>query len=147
MFPKLRWRHCHLSLLFWWASLYTFLFQRKIFLIYPSFMMTSSNGHFSALLTLCARSSPVTGEFPPQKPVTRNFDVFFDLRLNKLLSTQSRHRWFETPWRALWRHCNVELTNTVLSGYKYSRSSIQQPVAPQGYGSELRFITVGYQLF
>ena len=35
---------------------------------------------FSALLALCARNSPVTGEFPSQRPVTRSFDVFFDLR-------------------------------------------------------------------
>ena len=34
-------------------------------------------------------------------------DVFFDLRLNKRLSTQSRRRWFETPLRLFWRHCNV----------------------------------------
>ena len=34
---------------------------------------------FSALLALCARNSPVTGEFPAQRPVTRSFDVFFDL--------------------------------------------------------------------
>ena len=39
--------------------------------------------------------------------VTRSFDVFFDLRLNKRLSKQSRRRWFETPSRSLWRHCNV----------------------------------------
>ena len=38
---------------------------------------------FSALLVLCAGNSPVTGEFPSQRPVTRSFDVFFDLRLNK----------------------------------------------------------------
>ena len=36
---------------------------------------------FSALLALCAGNSPVTGEFPSQRPVTRSFDVFFDLRL------------------------------------------------------------------
>ena len=36
---------------------------------------------FSALLALCAGNSPVTGEFPAQRPVTRSFDVFFDLRL------------------------------------------------------------------
>ena len=29
------------------------------------------------------RGSPVNGEFPAQRTVTRNFDVFFDLRLNK----------------------------------------------------------------
>ena len=44
---------------------------------------------FSALLALCAWNSPVTGEFHTQRPVTRSFDVFFDLRLNKLLSKQS----------------------------------------------------------
>ena len=36
---------------------------------------------FSALLAICARNSPVTGEFPAQRPVTRSFDVFFDLRV------------------------------------------------------------------
>ena len=41
---------------------------------------------FSALLAICAGNSPVTGEFPAQRPVTRSFDVFFDLRLNKRLS-------------------------------------------------------------
>ena len=39
--------------------------------------------HEPALLALCAGSSPVTGEFPAQRPVTRSFDIFFDLRLNK----------------------------------------------------------------
>ena len=33
----------------------------------------------SALLTVCAGNSPATGEFPVQRPVTRSFDVFFDL--------------------------------------------------------------------
>ena len=32
-------------------------------------MMTSSNGKFSALLTLGAENSPVTGEFPSQRPL------------------------------------------------------------------------------
>ena len=44
--------------------------------------MTSSNGNISALLVLCAGNSPVPGEFPTQRPVTRSLDVFFDLRLN-----------------------------------------------------------------
>ena len=34
----------------------------------------------SALLYLCAGNWLVTGEFPSQKPVTRSFDAFFDLR-------------------------------------------------------------------
>ena len=37
--------------------------------------MTWSNGNISALLSLCARNSPVTGEFPSQGPVTRSFVV------------------------------------------------------------------------
>ena len=36
---------------------------------------------FSSLLAICAGNSPVPGEFPAQRPVTRSFDVFFDLRL------------------------------------------------------------------
>ena len=36
----------------------------------------------SALLAICAGNSPVTGEFPAQRPVTQSFDVFFDLCLN-----------------------------------------------------------------
>ena len=44
---------------------------------------------FSVLLAICAGNSPVTGEFPAQMPVTRSFDVFFDLRLKKRLSKQS----------------------------------------------------------
>ena len=32
---------------------------------------------FSALLAICAGNSPVPGEFPTQRPVTRSFDVFF----------------------------------------------------------------------
>ena len=30
----------------------------------------------SALLAICAGNSPVPGEFPSQRPVTRSFDVF-----------------------------------------------------------------------
>ena len=47
------------------------------------------------------------GEFPTQRPVTRSFDVFFDLRLNKRLSTQSWGWWFETLSRPLWHYRNV----------------------------------------
>ena len=38
---------------------------------------------FSALLALCAGNSPVAGEFPSKRPVTRSCGVFFDLRVNK----------------------------------------------------------------
>ena len=52
---------------------------------------------FSALLALCAGNLSVIGEFPAQRSVMQSF-VFFNLRLNKLLSKQSlagdlrRHR-------------------------------------------------------
>ena len=62
---------------------------------------------FSALLAPCAGNSPVPGEFPAQRPVTRSFDIFFDLRLNKRLGKQSRGWWFEIPRWSLWRHSNV----------------------------------------
>ena len=61
---------------------------------------------FPVWLALCAGNSPVTGEFTPQRPMTRSFDVFFDLRLNKRLYTQPWGWWFETSSRSLWRHCN-----------------------------------------
>ena len=61
---------------------------------------------FSALLAICAGYSLVPGEFTAQRPVTRSFDVFFDLRLNNRLSKQSWGWWFETLSHPLWRHCN-----------------------------------------
>ena len=47
-----------------------------------------------------------TGEFPSQRPVTRSFDDFYDLWLNKQLSKQSWRQWFETPSCWLWCHCS-----------------------------------------
>ena len=62
---------------------------------------------FSALLAFCAGNSPVPDEFPAQRPVTRSFDVFFDLRPNKRLSKQWWGWWSETPSSSLWRHRDV----------------------------------------
>ena len=55
-------------------------------------------GTFSELLALCEGNPPITGGFPSQRLVTRSFDVFFDLRLNKRLS-----KTIETPvvWDAI----------------------------------------------
>ena len=44
---------------------------------------------FSALLAICAGSSPATDEVPAQRPMTRSFGDFFDLLLNIRLSKQS----------------------------------------------------------
>ena len=75
----------------------------------PNIMMTSSNGNIFALLAICAGNSPVSREFPAQRPVTRSFDVFFDLRPNKRLSKHGWGWWFETPSWSLWRQCNDSL--------------------------------------
>ena len=79
---------------------------------------------FSALLALCEGNSPVTGEFPSQKPVSRSFDVFFDLHLNKRLNKQPRRRWFETPLCSLWRHCNASHTTSTGSAYDIAVSML-----------------------
>ena len=70
-------------------------------------MITSSNGNIFRVTGPLCGDSPVTGEFPSQRPMTRSFDVFFDLRLNKQLRKQSWGWWFETPSSSLWRHCNA----------------------------------------
>ena len=62
---------------------------------------------FLALLAIFAGNSPVPGEFPAQRQVTRSFNVFFDQRPNKQLSKQWWGWWFETPSSPLWRHWNV----------------------------------------
>ena len=47
----------------------------------------------------------VRGKFPTQRPVTRRFDVSFDLGLNKQLRKRPWGWWFERPSWSLWRHC------------------------------------------
>ena len=84
---------------------------------------------FSALLAICAGNSPVSGEFPAQRPVTGSFDVFFDLHPNKRLSKQWWGWWFETPSCPLWRHRNVysrmQQTCCLISIVIYGRLALQ----------------------
>ena len=87
-------------------------------------MMTSSNGNIFRVTGLFC------GELPAQRPVTRSFDVYFDLRLNKRLSKQSRGWWFETLSGPLGRHYNVKHIYTKTSYYiclwcwKYIQNSL-----------------------
>ena len=68
--------------------------------------MSSNRNIFRAIGHLCREfTGPL--DFPTQRPVTRRFDVFFDLRPNKRLSKHWWGWWFETPSRSLWCHCNV----------------------------------------
>ena len=60
---------------------------------------------FSELLAIYAGNSPITSEFPAQRPVTRSFDIFFDLRLNKWLSRA--HNYEAGNLRRHRAHCDV----------------------------------------
>ena len=64
-------------------------------------MMILSNGNIFHV------TDPLWGGSPSQRPVTWNFDVFFDLHLKKKkqLSKQTRCRWLEMPSHSLWCHC------------------------------------------
>ena len=64
-------------------------------------MITSSNRNiFRVTGPLSPVNSPHKGQW------RRALIFFFDLGLIKHLSKQSRRRWFETPSRSSWRHCN-----------------------------------------
>ena len=91
--------------------------------------MTSSNGNiFRVTGHLCGEFTG-PGEFHSQTPVTRSFNVFFDLCLNKRLSKQSWGWWFETLPCPIWRHCNAFLVlklkysgrNLVLTLFRINR--------------------------
>ena len=92
------------------------------------YMMTSSNGYiFRVTGHLCGEFTG-PGELPAQRPVTRSFDVFFDLRPNKWLSKQWWSWWFETPSSSLWRHCNdVRITDSQLSALMIHRCIWEGP--------------------
>ena len=66
---------------------------------------------FSVSLAIFAGISSVPCEFPTQRPVTRSFDVYFDLRLNKRLCKQWWGWWFETLLCPLWRHSNDDVSD------------------------------------
>ena len=71
--------------------------------------MTSSKGNiFRVTGTLCGEFTG-PGEFPTQRPVTRSFDVYLNLRPDKRLCKQPWGWWFETPSWSLWRQCNGKL--------------------------------------
>ena len=92
-------------------------------------MMTSSNGSISRVMALCAGNSPVTGEFPSQRPVTRSVDVFCDLPLNKRLRWR---QWFETTLLSSWRHCDVDVAISTLVAVFVAREWLQIRRKPQG---------------
>ena len=72
-------------------------------------LMTSSNGNIFRVTGLLYGEFTGDRWIPTQRPVTRSFNVFFDLHLKQQLSKQRRRRWFETPSLSLWRHCNADM--------------------------------------
>ena len=76
--------------------------------------MMSSNGNIFHITGLCEGNLLVTSGSPSQRPVTRNFDVFFDLHLNKQLSKQSRHWRVKMPSCSLWCHCNANKHQAII---------------------------------
>ena len=59
--------------------------------------------------------------------MTWSFDVFCDLNLNKRMSKQSRSRWFETPSRSLWRHCNALSSHGIIICGYLTHKTINKP--------------------
>ena len=98
----------------------------------------------SSLLALCEGNPLVNGGFPSQRPVTRSFDVFFDMHLNKGLSKQARHRWYKTPSCSLWGQRYVLCTVTKLSQGIFSwwnfdnQTQDDRPPSPMVPGGNLR---------
>ena len=72
-----------------------------------------------------------------QRPVTRNFHVYFDLRPNKRLSKQLRGWWFETQSRPLWRHRNIKKFSMKHAKSKMTVSSKVVDLVPES-DSELQ---------
>ena len=86
-------------------------------------------------------------------PVMRSFDVFFLLCLNKRLSKQSRHQWFDTPSCSLWCHCNVVVNGPnvfALSQQKWNvrylnnKEVIHEPIINSFY---IYYIAISYDMF
>ena len=85
---------------------------------------------------------------PSQRPETRNFDVFFDIRLNKRLSKQSWGWWFDTPSGPLLRHCNVDIIDghskdiSRIASWNISLHEWRQPIL-----SHLNTMTYGHNIW
>ena len=84
-------------------------------------IMMSSNGNIFCFIGPLWGDPPVTGGFPSQRPVTRSFDVIFDLHLNRWLSKQLWCQWFEMPLHSLWRPSN----ETVIISKIWQRTTSQ----------------------
>ena len=80
-------------------------------------MMTSSNGNTFCVTGPLWGNPPAIGGFPSQRPVTQNFDIFFDLWLYKRLSKQTRRQWLRC------HHTHYNVTVLTLQGLHHTISS------------------------
>ena len=86
--------------------------ERHVDTVHVFDMMTSSNESISAWLALCAGNSPVTGEFPAQRPVVRSFDD-----------------WVYNREAGNWRHNRDHYDVTVMENASMKSSLIQHIAA------------------
>ena len=90
-------------------------------------MMTSSNGNTFYII------SPLWGEFteglPSQKPVTRSFDVIFDLRLHEHLRKQLRRRCFR--WSDIIQNAGQDLPRYQGALKKVSKKQDESRIIPK----------------
>ena len=101
----------------------------------------------SALLAICAGNSSVAGEFPAQRPVTRSFDIFFELRLNKRWSKQSWGCWFKTLYVPLWHHCNGPATGPMapkIDGLRFNPCNMCKVLFRIGHVNNILWIDVTF---
>ena len=80
-------------------------------------------GTFSALMAICAGNSPVTGELPAQRPVTRIFDVFSNLLLNKRLSNAGDLRRHRSQYDVIVMYYIYDICITYISPFHYYSSA------------------------
>ena len=70
------------------------------------YIMTSLNGNiFCVTIPLCRE---FTGHWWISLTKASDAELWCFLHLNKQLNKQPLRRWFETPWRSSWRHCNAK---------------------------------------
>ena len=141
------------NMIFWPSHEFTWVIQMRNKWLQQSLwqriniMMTSSNENiFRVTDPLCGEFTG-PGGFPTQRPVTRSFDVFFDLRLNKRLSKQPWGWWFETLSWSLSGVPDFFDRNKILSGYDLSHYQVPHCIRVFFYFVWFVFIHHNFQFY
>ena len=94
---------------------------------------------FSALLVLCVGTSPGSGDFPSQRPVTQSFDVFFDLRMNKRLIWDAIVVIMTSLWCVLVMTCSrTAMSKQLLTYHQRDSHAVYMDFANMGNTRESR---------